>query len=156
MERAIELLDGYAATGTVLINGLWPVVPAGGASVMAFPQASALTSSNASVRVAGPAVEAPRQRLQPEGWVVGRGDRPRPASRGRRRFPQLGRFPYTGDFDVSLGGGYATIETNIKMPDFVERNGINVQPRIQIYASPGRAVLRSTASGSGRWTSRSD
>ncbi len=135
MGRAIELLDGYAATGTVLVNGLWPVTPARGAGVMAFPQASALTSSNASVRVAGtalkPAGSGFNLKVGSSAGAIDLGAIPRPAS-----FPQLGRFPYVGDFNVSLGGGYATIQTNIKMPDFVERNGINVQPRIQIYASP--------------------
>jgi hypothetical protein len=136
MGRAIELMDGYAASGTVLINGRWPVTPAGGAGVMAFPQASALTSSNASVRVAGAALRPAgggfNLRVGSAAGPIDLGAIPRPAS-----FPQLGRFPYVGDFDVSLGGGgYATVQTGIKMPDFVQRNGINVQPRIQIYASP--------------------
>ncbi|HET6507854.1 MAG TPA: hypothetical protein VFG42_13780 [Baekduia sp.] len=135
MGRAIELLDGYAATGTVLINGLWPVTPAGGAGVMAFPQASALTSSNASVRVAGTALKPAgggfNLKVGSSAGAIDLGAIPRPVS-----FPQLGRFPYVGDFNVSLGGGYATIQTGIKLPDFVQRNGINVQPRMQIYASP--------------------
>ena len=135
VSRAVEVLDGYVISGTTTINGLWPVVPAGGASIVAFPQASALTSSNAAVRVAGslvkPAGSGFSLRLGGGAGPIDLGIVPRPAS-----FPQLGRFPYAGDFSVELGGGSAKVVTSLKLPDFVERNGVNVQPRVGLFASP--------------------
>lgn len=144
MDRAVQLLDGYVTTGTLTLDGLWPVVPSGGARIVSFPQAEALTSSNAAFRLAGQALKPAgggfNLRLTSSASPIDLGSVPRPAG-----LKDLGGLAYAGDFDVTLGGGFATIETNLRFPGFVSRNGIAVQPRVRIYASPDRILTENLA-----------
>ena len=81
MRRAVQLTDGYVARGRVVINGVWTVEPSGSARVVSYPQAKALTSSNASIRVAGrpmgPAGPTFNLRLDPSSRVIELGRAPR-------------------------------------------------------------------------------
>ncbi|HVY77148.1 MAG TPA: hypothetical protein VG898_01425 [Solirubrobacterales bacterium] len=133
--RATELADGYAIAGTAMLNGRWPVTPVGRASLVAYPQAGVLTSSNAFVRVAGQPLRSYfsgfKLQLTTRSGGIDLGLVERPAG-----FPKLGGFPYTGDFTVSLGTSLATIDTAIKLPSFVRRNGVNLQPQVRLYATP--------------------
>lgn len=139
MDRAVQLVDGYLISNTLTLDGLWPVVPSGGAKLVALPQAQALTSSNAAFRVAGqalkPAGSGFNLRLTSSASPIDLGTVPRPSA-----LKYLGGLAYAGAFDVSLGGGFATIETNLRYPGFISRNGIPVQPRIRMYASPDRIL----------------
>lgn len=133
--RATELADGYVITGTAKLNDRWPVTPAGKASLVAYPQAGVLTSSNASVRVAGQPIRSYfsgfKLQLGTRSGTIDLGLVERPDS-----FPKLGGFPYVGDFTVSLGSSTATIDTAVKLPSFVRRNGVNLQPQVRLYATP--------------------
>lgn len=138
MDRAVQLTDGYlSGGGTVTLDGRWPVTPAGGARLVAYPQAQALTSSNASVRVAGQPVKPSgggfNLPLPSGGTDIDLGAVPRPA--GLR---DIGGFPYTGTFTVVLGRARATIETNLRFPGFVTRSGVAVQPRVRLFADQDR------------------
>ena len=134
LNRATELTDGYAISGTATLNDRWPVVPASGASLVAYPEAGVLTSSNAYVRVGGQPLRSIfsgfKLQLTTRTGVADLGFAERPAG-----FPQLGGFPYTGDFQVTLGRTNATIETDLKLPDFARRNGVNVYQPVKISAS---------------------
>ncbi len=139
MNRAVQLLDGFVASGPVTIDGVWPVVPSGGAQVVAYPQAEALTSSNAAIRVAGqlvrPAGSGFNLRL-PSVGSIDLGSVPRPAS-----LRYLGGLAYAGNFDVDLNrSGVAEIETNLRFPGFVTRHGVSVQPRLRLFATADRII----------------
>ncbi len=134
LNRVTELVDGYAISGVATVNGRWPVSPASGASLVAYPEAGVLTSSNAFVRVAGQPLRSyfPGFKLQltTKSGVADLGLAERPAS-----FPQLGGFQFTGDFSVALGTTNATIQTELKLPDFARRNGVNVYQPVKIPAT---------------------
>ena len=86
--RAVELSDGYVATGSMLINSTWPVVPSGGAKIVSFPQAKLLSSSKAAFRIGGQVDRTAGQRLHVRpGPGVRHGHRPRdaPADRADHR-----------------------------------------------------------------------
>ena len=139
MSRAVELLDGFVFDRTLAIDGLWPVTPGPGARLVAYPQAQALASSNASIRVAG-------QALRPRGTGFllpvgsGAGDIELGSVSAPSGFPRLGGFPYAGDLDVALGRAFASIDTRIKLPDFATRNGIGLTPRASLRATPDRLI----------------
>jgi hypothetical protein len=139
MRRAVQLTDGYVGTGTAVIDGLWPVVPAGGAKLVLLSQAEAMVSANAGVRVAGqllgPAGSGFNLHLDASPGFISLGAVRRPAG-----LSGLGGFAYSGDFDVALGPAFAQIQTNVKLPSFITRNGVNIVPRIQVYASPDAIV----------------
>jgi hypothetical protein len=133
MQRAVRLTDGYVATGTIALDGLWPVIPKGAARVVWYPQAESLVSSNADFRVAGQLVGPPGNgfdlHLDTAGNFIDLGS----VQHGPMN---LGGFPLVGSFDVQLGGGFAKVQTSIKYPSFISRNGIDVAPRVGLYASP--------------------
>ncbi len=133
LSRAAELVDGFVISGPARINGLWPVTPAPGAALVAYPPAAALTSSSAAVRVGGanlkPSGSGFNLRLDSDTGITDLGDVPVPGLR-------MGGFGLTGGFDVQLGPTEATIHTNVKMPPFVQRYGVTLTPGITIKASP--------------------
>lgn len=133
--RATELADGYSISGTAKLNDRWPVSPVGKAGLVVYPQAGVLTSSNAYVRVAGQQVRSIfsgfKLQLSTKSGAIDLGLVDQPAG-----FPKLGGFAYGGDFSVSLGPSLATIDTSVKLPGFVRRNGVNLQPQVRLYATP--------------------
>ncbi len=139
MQTAVALSDGYVAHSPVALNGGWPVVPGEGASIVAFPQASALASSNAGLRIGG------YRFGQPGGFVLDIDPRrssislpalPRPPS-----LPKIGGFDLVGDFDVKLVGDGAHITSSLKLPSFLKQAGVDVQARVMLRATPDRLIV---------------
>ncbi|HVE67374.1 MAG TPA: hypothetical protein VNB64_02210 [Solirubrobacteraceae bacterium] len=139
MRKAVELSDGYVTRSPVSLEGDWPLVPRGGASILAFPQASALSSSNAGLKVGG------YQFGQPGGFVLDIDPRrqgvslpalPRPPS-----LRDLGGFPLVGDFDVKLVGSEAHISSTLKLPSFLKKAGVDVQAGVRLRATPDRLII---------------
>jgi hypothetical protein len=135
MRRAVELTDGYVASGTVLLDGTWPVVPSGGASIVAYLQADALTSSNASLTVGGIGVGGTSS-----GFNLHLDTSPGPISLGSIPPPPgnhgIGGFPFAGDFTVSLQKTFATIRTTIRLGDDITFHGVPIQAPVTLTASP--------------------
>ena len=135
MRRAVELTDGYVASGTVLLDGTWPVVPHGGASIVSYPQAEALTSSNASLTVGGIGVGATSSgfnlHLSTSPGAISLGAiPPPPGNRG------IGGFPFVGDFTVSLQKTFATIKTTLRLSSDITSHGVPLQVPVTLGASP--------------------
>ncbi|MEA2480953.1 MAG: hypothetical protein QOJ07_2875, partial [Thermoleophilaceae bacterium] len=135
MSRAVELTDGYVATGRVIVNGVWPVEPAGAAKVVGFPQAEALVSSNAAFRVAD-------RLLKPSGGFnlhlnPSSPDIPLGTLSPLAGFQNIGDFPTVGGWTITLNsGGNAIIDTTLRLPSFISRNGVPVQTPLRMYATP--------------------
>jgi hypothetical protein len=87
MRTAVEMTDGFKTQAQLALNDKWPVVPGPGASILALPQAKALTSSDAGFDVGGFRIKQPDDSSSP--WTRAR--RPRGSTsarcRGRRRCP---------------------------------------------------------------------
>ena len=135
MSRAVELSDGYITPGTLVVNGIWPVMPSGSAKLVLFQQAEVLTSSNAAFKVGNnlirPNTNGFRLRLPKRRDDIDLGVVRRPSS-----LTDLGGFKYTGDFKVKLGLSFATIETGLQFPNLVTRNGQPLTVKMAFYASP--------------------
>ena len=135
MRRAVELTDGYVGSGTVLLDGTWPIVPRGGASIVSYPQAEALTSSNASLTVGGIGVGATSSgfnlHLDTSPGSISLGAiPPPPGNRG------IGGFPFVGDFTVSLQKTFATIKTTLRLSTDITYHGVPLQVPVTLGASP--------------------
>ena len=135
MARAVELTDGYVANSAVYIDGTWPVLPKGGAAIVSFPQAHALTSANASLLVGGMSVGA-----TPSGFNLTLDTSPGPISLGSIPPPAgnsgVGGFPFAGDFAVSLNPGTAVIRTTVRVSSAVQIAGNPIQAPVTLTATP--------------------
>ena len=140
MRTAVELSDGYLARARVVIPGGWPVVPAGGASLVSFPQAEALVSSNAAVQAGGLSLKPPGSgfnlKLDPSTSTVKLGSVVRPP-----QLPSIGGFRLVGDFKVDLFGGEARIDASLKLPPWIKRAGVDVQSQIKMRATPDELII---------------
>jgi hypothetical protein len=146
VQAAVERLDGYVAQGKTELNGLWPVVPRGSADVLSFPQASTLTSSSASIEVAGAKFGASSKGfsldLDPRKLDIPLGDLPKPP-----RLPSIGGFELVGDWNVDLQRGEATIKASLKLPSFITSAGIQIQNSVTLRATPDRLIVDDVSVG---------
>ena len=139
MDTAVERLDGYVGVGPTTLNDTWPVDPKGLANVMSFPGVGALTSSNASLDVAGlnfgglsGGFSLNVDPLKPD---IPLGTLPKPD------LPDIGGFPVIGDWNVDLGTGDATIDAHLQLPSWISLGGVPLQIPITFRATPSGLVL---------------
>jgi hypothetical protein len=118
VNRAVELTDGYIATGPMLINGRWSVVPRGSAKLVSYPQAEVLASSAASFRVGG------RLFTPGEGFVFPLDpDSGTTIDLGALSAPRdftIGGFGVRGDVTIKLGRAEADVRADMRLPAFIE------------------------------------
>ncbi len=146
MNKAMGLSDGYVAQGKAMLNDNWPVVPTGAADIMAFPQARALTSSSASIEVAGQKFGASPKGfsldLNPKKAGIDLGDIPKPP-----KLPSIGGFELVGDWNVDLGKREATIKASLKLPKWITSAGIEIQNSVTLRATPEELKVEDVSVG---------
>ncbi len=146
MNEAVKQADGYIGTGRTLLNGTWPVVPAGAAKIVNFPQAEALFSSNAGFLVAGVRMGAGggamNFKLDPSKFEIPLGNLPKPP-----KFPSIGGFELVGDWDIDLQGGSARIKASLKLPKWITSAGIEVQNSVTLRATPDELKIEDVSIG---------
>ena len=140
MRRAVELTDGYVARARTEINDRWPVIPAGGADIVAFTQAQVLASSNAAIQVGGirfgQGAGGFDLKIDPRPRDIPLGTLPRPPS-----LPKIGGFPLVGDFDVKIEGVEARITASLRLPSFLKRAGVDIQSQVKLRANPDEIII---------------
>ena len=139
IRTAVELSDGYVARDRVTLEGGWPIVPGGDASIVAFPQAKALASSDAGLQIGGHRFGRPGGfvlEIDPRRHSVPLPALPRPSS-----LPSLGGFRLVGDFDVRLVGDEAHISSSLQLPSFLKRAGVDIRAAVRLRATPDRLIV---------------
>jgi hypothetical protein len=146
VQDAIQEMDGYVAQGTALVNDNWPVIPDGAAQLVSFAQTSQLTSSSASVEVAGLKFGASKNGfsmdLNPKLSDIPLGDLPKPP-----KLPSIGGFELTGDWHIDLQKRVATITASLKLPNWITTAGVSVQNSVTLKATPDRLILQDVSIG---------
>jgi hypothetical protein len=146
MKKAVEYTDGYIAQGKALLNDQWPVVPSGAAKLLSYPQASALTSSNASIEVAGVKFGASPKGfsldLDPKKVDIPLGQLPKPP-----KLPSIGGFELVGDWNIDLGKREATIKASLKLPKWITSAGIEIQNSVTLRATPDELKVEDVSVG---------
>src|SRR5205085_4841676 len=141
VKEAMTQVDGYVSEGKTMLDNNWPVVPKEAADVLAFPQAQTLTSSSASVEVAGQKFGASSKGfsldLDPKKLDIPLGDLPKPP-----KLPSIGGFELVGDWNVDLEKREAIIKASLKLPTWITTAGISVQNEVTLKATPEKLVLQ--------------
>jgi hypothetical protein len=139
MDTAVQRLDGYVAIGPDLLNNTWSVNPHGSAKLMSFPGIGALTSSNASLNVGGINLGGLSGgfslHVDPSKLDIPLGSLPKPS------LPDIGGFPLVGDWNIDLGAGDATIDTDLQLPSWLSIGGVPLHIPVKFKATPGGLVL---------------
>jgi hypothetical protein len=146
MRTAVERMDGYIAEGQTMIDDNWPVVPQGGADVLSFMQAKTLTSSNASLEVAGVKFGASSKGFSldfdPKKADIPLGDLPKPPS-----LPSIGGFKLVGDWNIDLAKREATIKASLQLPSFITSAGVQIQNSVTLRATPTQLIVDDVSIG---------
>ncbi len=146
MKKAVEFSDGYIAQGRALLNDQWPVVPSGAAKLLSYPQASALTSSNASIEVAGVKFGASPKGFSldwdPKKTNIPLGSLPHPP-----KFPSIGGFELVGDWNMDLGKQEAIIKASLKLPKWLTSAGVEIQNSVTLRATPTELKVEDVSIG---------
>jgi hypothetical protein len=139
MRTMVGLTDGYRGTGRVLIYNHWPVDPHGGARIISYPQAKALTSSNATFRlvrrdVYGPTGRHLNLKLDPTRTSF------RPGAGIDLKINRLGGFKVVArDNSTLLGQFSGKIATSVRLPGFIKRFGGPVLAGVELPVQPESA-----------------
>jgi hypothetical protein len=124
-----------------MLNNKWPAVPSGGASLISFPGIGSLTSSNASLSVGGlnfgGGPSGFSLNIDPAKISIPLGNLPKP------QLPDIGGFPLVGDWNIDLGSGDATIDTDLQFPSWLNIGGVPLHVPIRFRATPHGLVLDS-------------
>lgn len=142
---AVELSESFVSRAATTINGGLPVVPRGNASIVAFPAAKAVASSNAGLRVGGIDLSPPggfTLALDPRAKQIPLGTFPKPP-----QLPSIGGFPFVGDIEVRLVGSEAIVTGNLKLPSWIKRAGVDLQARARLRATADRLILEDLVIG---------
>lgn len=146
MRRAVELTEGYVSTGPLELNSGWTVTPPGGGRVLTFPQAKAVVSPDAGIRVGGTLIRTAgggfNLPLDPKTLTIELGTVPRPAA-----LSEVGDFALVGDIDVTLFPTTAALEATMRLPSFVSRNGNAIQVPVKLRATPGSRIAEPVTYG---------
>ena len=140
MAAAVQQVDGYVGINQVKLDGKWPVTPKVGASLINFPGIGSLTSSGASLNVGGLNLGGVSGgfslNIDPSKFDIPLGSLPKPS------LPDIGGFPLSGDWNIDLlGGGDATIDTDLQFPSWLNLGGVPLHVPVRFTATPGGLVL---------------
>ena len=154
VNKAFELSDAYRANGPVTMNGL-TLTPSGGASIVVYPQANALASSNASLSAGAMRLGSRRD------FIINTKQSDRTGV-DLRNFPilgglsQIGGFRLGGDVNVKLvryvglgkvtqggvpGHTEAHLTVKLTLPSFLKRGGFDVQSTVQLYTTMTKGLV---------------
>jgi hypothetical protein len=139
VDRMAELVDGYVAKGRVIINGRWPVDSHGSGRIVSYPQASALTSTNASLRlirrnVYGPYAPTLSLKLNPKKTSF------RPGAGLNLGLNSLGGFKVVPrDNSMLLLADRGLLSTSVTLPGFINKNGVPVRAGVELTIQPESA-----------------
>ncbi len=144
LERAIDLTDAYRAIGSVTVNGV-KLTPEDGASIVLYPQANAIASSDARLRIGDLRLGGRRD------FVLDTAQRAGQIALGSfPRLPggltKLGGFPLVGNVDVKLRAepgapAEALIDARLKLPEFLQRGGVSFESVVRLRATNAEGLV---------------
>jgi hypothetical protein len=141
MGVAVKQIDGYIGVGPTTLNNKWPAVPSGGANMISFPGIGVLTSSNAVLKIGGlnfgGGPSGFSLNLDPGKIDIPLGSIPKP------QLPDIGGFPFVGDWNMDLGSGNASIDAHLQLPSWLSLGGVPLKIPIKFSATPTGLVLDS-------------
>jgi hypothetical protein len=146
-DRLLGKVDGAFSFGPVLVNGV-ELEPAGQASIVVYPQANQIVSSNASMTVGGITL-ANRTEFSLD-TKPGRGNTIPLGDFARRPGPiaGLGAFPMVGDLAVTLlpaaspgAPAGAEISTELTLPSWLNVGGGQARARVKLRVTAAGALV---------------
>lgn len=137
--KAISLTDGYIATGSVFVNGV-RLRPQGGATIVIYPQARVIASSNSAFEAGGLRLATRRNFLLHTD--VRRGEIPLGSfALGPGSLRQLGGFDLVGDVRVDVTPTGAEIRASLRVPEWLKVGGVDFQGGVRIRATEADGLV---------------
>lgn len=141
----LNVTDGYLARGSVTVNGV-TITPQGNAAIAIFPQADAIVSSNAKLRIGALKLDNPPSftlSTKDVGGQIPLGQFARLAS----GLPSVAGFKLAGDVKVTLLPAHgltpaeAQITASLKLPEFLKVGGVDFQSQVKLRATYEQGLI---------------
>lgn len=137
--RYLDLADGFRAIGSVTVNGV-TLSPRQGATIVLYPKASVIASSNAGLSVGRLKLVNPDRFVldtEPVGGQIPLGSFARAAGPVKG----LGGFRLFGDVQVALTPEGARIRANLELPEWLTSGGVRFSSAVDVRATNDRGLI---------------